>query len=274
REDINVLNVVNFGGGTYVLYAEILPSKEIEVDTEPYSDTFDRPARLLPIEAKALVAAIDLIGDHLPAGALDSARDKIVAALGEDPVREGLQVTTAGGDDSAVARVVASAIESRRVIEIEYYAPAEDRFSHREIEPYALINGREGWYVTGVDPAKEDTRHFRLDRIKSVAFSDRTYEPDPDLNPVADIEGWPRTGEVQGSRVAHVWISPEQARWAREERTVVAEMADGAIVVEWTFKGDEYLVKELLKEAGDAVVLEPADVRAAVLAAAERLLVV
>ena len=54
REDISVLNVVNFGGGAYVIYAEVLPTGEIEVDPEPYSDTFDRPARLLPIEANAL----------------------------------------------------------------------------------------------------------------------------------------------------------------------------------------------------------------------------
>src|SRR5207244_3978345 len=37
REDINVLNVVNFGGGSYVLYAEIKEEEgEIEVDPEPY----------------------------------------------------------------------------------------------------------------------------------------------------------------------------------------------------------------------------------------------
>jgi len=272
REDVNVLNVVNFGGGTYVLYAEIAGG-EIEVDTEPYSDTFDRPARLLPIEAKALVAAIDLIGPHLPAGALDSAREKIVAALGEDPVREGLHVTSAGGDDSEIAAVVASAIEERRLLELDYYVESEDRFSSREIEPYALINGREGWYVTGYDPAKEDMRHFRLDRIKRAEVLDRAYAPRPELDPVADIEGWPQTGTVGGSRVARVWISAEQARWAREERTVVAELDDGSIVVEWAFKGEGYLVKEVLKEAGDAVVLEPADLRDAVLAAAERLLV-
>ena len=94
REDVSVLNVVNFGGGAYVIYAEVLPSGEIEVDPEPYSDTFDRPARLLPIEANALVAAIDLIGPHLAHGALDSAREKIVAALGHDPVEEGLHITS------------------------------------------------------------------------------------------------------------------------------------------------------------------------------------
>ena len=64
REDISVLNVVNFGGGAYVIYAEV-QGDEIEVDTEPYSDTFDRPARLLPIEANALIAAINFLGDHL-----------------------------------------------------------------------------------------------------------------------------------------------------------------------------------------------------------------
>ena len=95
REDVNVLNVVNFGGGSYVLYAEINEdTAEIEVDPEPYSDNFDRPARLLPVEAKALVAAIDLIGEHIPEGSLASAREKIVAALGEDPMEQGLQVAS------------------------------------------------------------------------------------------------------------------------------------------------------------------------------------
>ena len=91
---MNVLNVVNFGGGSYVLYAEFKDEEgEIEVDPEPYSDNFDRPARLLPVEAKALVAAIDLIGEHIPEGSLTSARTKIVAALGRDgPHRVGRPV--------------------------------------------------------------------------------------------------------------------------------------------------------------------------------------
>ena len=272
REDINVLNVVNFGGGTYVIYAEILRSNEIEVDLEPYSDTFDRPARLLPIEAKALVAAIDLIGSHLPMGTLDSAREKIVTALGQDPVDEGLQITSAGADDPELAQVIAGAIADRHVLELEYYAPNEDRFSTRTVEPYGLINSREGWYVASWDRDRDDTRHFRLDRIKNVQVLDEVYKPREDLNPVADIEGWPSTGEVEGSRTALVWISPDQARWASEEQTTVAEFADGSIIVEWTFKGDQYLVKEILKEAGDAAVLEPADVREKIRVTAKQLL--
>ena len=94
REDISVLNVVNFGAGTYVLYAEIHSDGSVEVDPEPYGDSFSRPARLLPVEAKALIAAIDLIGEHIPEGSLTSVRRKVVAALGEDPVHEGLQFAT------------------------------------------------------------------------------------------------------------------------------------------------------------------------------------
>jgi proteasome accessory factor C len=269
REDIAVLNVVNFGAGTYVLYAEIGDDGQIEVDPEPYGDSFARPARLLPVEAKALVAAIDLIGEHIPEGSLSSVRQKIVAALGEDPAQEGLQVAPPGGDDAEIAAVVSRAIADRRLLSFEYYKENEDEFSERTVEPYALINGREGWYVATFDPSRDSVRHFRLDRIKSAVATDETFEPRPDVDPAADVDGWPRTGEVPASRRARVWISPQRARWAREERRVVAELEDGAVIVERGFAGLRYLVRDVLKEAGDAVVLEPEDAREAVRHAAE-----
>ena len=271
REDIDVLNVVSFGGGTYVLYAEVTEDGHVEVDPEPYADNFARPARLLPVEAKALVAAIDLIGEHLPEGALTSAREKIVAALGEDPTEHGLQVASTGGDDSAIARVVSEAIAAGRTLRLDYYKPNEDEFVQRTIEPYALMNGREGWYVASFDPARDDVRHFRLDRIRNAEMTEDRFTRRPEVDPAADVDGWPRTGEVTASRIARVWVSPERARWAREERRVNEELADGSVIVELPFKGVDWLVREVLAEAGDAVVLEPADAREAVLGAVERL---
>jgi proteasome accessory factor C len=268
REDISVLNVVNFGAGTYVLYAEIHSDGTIEVDPEPYGDSFARPARLLPVEAKALVAAIDLIGEHIPEGSLASVRDKVVAALGEDPVHEGLQFAAPGGDDSEIAAQVSRAISTRRQLSFEYYKENEDEFSTRLVEPYALINGREGWYLASFDPTRESVRHFRLDRIKSATVTDNSFDPRADVDPARDVDGWPRTGEVPASRRARVWVSPERARWAREERSVSMELEDGSVIVELGFAGVDWLVRETLKEAGDAVVLEPEDARAAVRAAA------
>jgi proteasome accessory factor BC len=269
REDIAVLNVVNFGAGTYVLYAEIHPDGSIEVDPEPYGDSFARPARLLPVEAKALIAAIDLIGEHIPEGSLTSVRQKVVAALGEDPAHEGLQFAAPGADNLEIAAVVSRAIASRRMLTFEYYKENEDEFTTRRVEPYALINGREGWYVASFDPSRDSVRHFRLDRIKSAAVTDESFEARPDVDPAADVDGWPRTGEVPASSRARVWISPERARWAREERHVVFDLQDGALIVELGFAGVDWLVRETLKEAGDAVILEPADAREAVRHAAQ-----
>jgi proteasome accessory factor C len=272
REDVSVLNVVNFGGGSYVLYAEINDETgKIEVDPEPYSDNFDRPARLLPVEAKALIAAIDLIGEHIPEGSLTSARKKIVAALGEDPMEQGLQVAPPAGDDSDVARKISKAITGRRLIELEYYKENEDEISSRKVEPYALTNGREGWYVASFDPERDGVRHFRLDRVKNASVTDERFRPRPEVDPAAEVDGWLRTGEVEASRTARVWVSPERARWAREARRVVEERSDGSVIVELSFAGVDWLVREILREAGDAAVLEPLDAREAVRVAVGRL---
>jgi proteasome accessory factor BC len=263
REDIELLNVVNFGGGTYVLYAEIL-GEEIEVDSEPYGDNFARPARLLPLEAKALVAAIDLFGDHLPQSDLQSAREKIIAALGHDPSEEGLEIASAGGDDGAVARIVNDAIANSRVLEIKYYKENEDQFTDRRVEPYRLQNGPEGWYVASYDIGKEGVRHFKLDRIKEATLSKERFEPRPEAEELAGVAPWMTHGEMPAAEVARVWVSPERARWLREERTVVEELADGAVVVELPYAGKPWLVREILRGAGDLVVLEPSDAREAI----------
>ncbi len=262
-EDIDVLNVVNFGGGTYVLYAEI-DGDEIEVDADTYGDNFARPARLLPLEAKALVAAIDLFGDHLPQAGLSSARQKIVEALGHDPSQEGLEIAP-GRDDSDVVRTVNDAIERRRVLELHYYKENEDEFVTREVEPYQLVSGPEGWYLGCYDLGKSDTRHFRLDRMKEARLTRRSFEPRQGTDERLAEQEWLVHGEVGSAGVACVWVSPERARWLREERTVVEELADEAVVVELPYGSADWLVREILKGVGDLVVLEPADARKAVL---------
>jgi len=266
QEDIDLLNVVNFGGGTYVLYAEV-QGDEIEVDSEPYGENFARPARLLPLEAKALIAAIDLFGDYLPQGGLQTARGKIVAALGHDPSEEGLEIAAVGGGgDTEVARAVNQAIAERRVLEIQYYKENEDQFTKRRVEPYRLENGREGWYAECFDLKKDDIRHFKLDRIKEATVSEERFEPRPEVEELAGVEGWMTDGEVPTAQVARVWVSPDRARWLREERTVVEELADGAVVVELPYAGTSWLVREILRGAGDLVVLEPDEAREAIAA--------
>jgi proteasome accessory factor C len=102
-------------------------------------------------------------------------------------------------------------------------------------------------------------------------MSEERFTRRPEVDPAADVDGWPRTGEVTASRIARVWVSPERARWAREQRRVAQELADGSVIVELSFKGTDFLVRDILAEAGDAAVLEPAEAREAVREAVARL---
>jgi len=264
REDIDVLNVVNFGGGTYVLYAEV-QGDEIEVDSEPYGDSFARPARLLPLEAKALVAAMDLIGVQMIPG-LESARRKVVTALGHDPSDEGLEIAhTAAEGGAEAAQLINRAIEKRQVLRLHYYKENEDEFTKRTIEPYRLQNGTQGWYVASYDLNQNAVRHFRLDRIREIETTGETYEVREDILPLLDLQGWMSHGEMdQTEEVARVWVSPEEARREREQRTVLEELADGSVVVALPYASTSYLVTKILDGAGDYVVLEPATARDAV----------
>jgi proteasome accessory factor C len=74
---------------------------------------------------------------------------------------------------------------------------------------------------------------------------------------------------VPAASVARVWVSPERARWLAEERTVAEELTDGAVIVEVPYAGTEWLLREVLGGAGELVVLDPEETRAAISEALE-----
>ena len=237
REDIDVLNVVNFGGGTYVLYAEI-DGDQIEVDPDTYGDNFARPARLLPLEAKALVAAIDLFGDHLPQSGLETARAEDRRRARPRPLRGGARDRARAATTPRSCAPSTTRSSRHRVLELQYYKENEDEFVKREVEPYQLVKGPEGWYLGCYDLGRSDTRHFRLDRMKEATMTEREFEPREGVEEALAEQEWLVHGEVTTAGVARVWVSPERARWLREERTVVEELSDGAVVVELPYGSD------------------------------------
>ena len=76
--------------------------------------------------------------------------------------------------------------------------------------------------------------------------AEERFQPRPEVDPAAEVDGWLRTGEVEASRSARVWVSPERARWAREARRVVEERTDDSVLVELSFAGVDWLVREIL----------------------------
>jgi predicted DNA-binding transcriptional regulator YafY len=275
EEDVNLLNLINFGGGCYALYAQI-DDDAVHVVKEVYGDRFARPARLSPLEAKALLWALEFIGDRLPIDsehALSSARRKIEAAIGEDnlpPIELG-RVQTANAD---VAAAVSRGIREDRLLEIDYWTESRGAMTQRTIEPHLLVNARDAWYVVAYCRRAQDQRTFRLDRIRSARLLEERFTRRPEM----------QTGPYQArgdrrapdgttlAQSASVWCSPQIARWLAEEHRSRERYPDGSVLVEIPYASEEWLVKELLKHQGEAVLFEPVGLRRTVADLADRVL--
>src|SRR5205085_4084015 len=66
EDHLSLLNLVNFGGGCYAIYAQ-LEDGEVRVDTELFGDTFRAPPRLTPLEARAIRLALEFVGPMIAA---------------------------------------------------------------------------------------------------------------------------------------------------------------------------------------------------------------
>ena len=60
EEHLQLLNLVNFGGGCYTVYAA-LDGDSVHVDKELYGDTFRLAPRLTPLEARAIRLALEFV---------------------------------------------------------------------------------------------------------------------------------------------------------------------------------------------------------------------
>jgi len=57
------------------------------------------------------------------------------------------------------------------------YTRRDGTDSRREVEPHALVNYGSRWYLVAWDPAREDWRTFRVDRIRRPASSGVRFKP-------------------------------------------------------------------------------------------------
>jgi len=259
EEHLGLLNLVNFGGGCYAVYAT-LAGDHVHVERELFGDAFRRPPRLTPLEARAIRLALEFVGPMIAAEAhtpLDRVRKKLEETFGQFELPDGVE-PEAGSADEGHVRTFSDAITRHQVVEIEY-VNADGAHSERVIEPHVLERELPWWYVHSWDRTREAQKSFRLDRMRSVRLLDETFEPRADLEPE----------KLSDVRTARVLFDAEVAPW-RIERGA-RPLADGTALEELRFGSEDWLVGEILSHRGRAVVLEPEDLRARVRARAREL---
>jgi proteasome accessory factor C len=266
QESLDLLNLVNFGGGCYAVYCST-ENGHVMVDKELYGDTFRRPARLSPLEAKALLRALDVISPLVAAEAhttLATVRAKVEAAFGSYALADTPAPHETDAAEHAVT-VLSAGVRDRRLVEITYLSRSSNEFSTRTVEPYLLRRDDRGWYVETWDRSREGRRTFRVEYIKEANLSRAAYEPRPQMSDLDHSLG----GEVG---IARIWFTPERARWELEGRPGAQPARGGAAVADVTYGSREWLVSEILRYRGQAEVIEPDVVRTQVRRSAEQLL--
>jgi predicted DNA-binding transcriptional regulator YafY len=263
EEHLQLLNLVNFGGGCYTIYAA-LEGDEVHVDKELYGDTFRHAPRLTPLEARAIRLALEFVGPMIAADAhtpLDRVRKKLEETFGQFELGQTPQPRT--GEGAAEADLVATlteGIRERHLVEIEYQKEGEQTWSQRVVEPYSLERELPNWRVHTWDRTRDGERSFRLDRMRSAKVTSETFDPRPGFEPRG----------LRDARSAKVlYAKGVAARWAAERGAT--PLKDGTALAEMPVGSPEWLVGEIFSHRGEAVLLEPEEMREAIAARARDL---
>jgi proteasome accessory factor BC len=259
EEHLSLLNLVNFGGGCYTIYAE-LSDGHVHVDKELWGDTFRLPPRLTPMEARAIRLALEYVGPMIAADAhtpLDKVRSKLEETFGQFALAQ-TPDSDAGAEEDLIA-TLARGRDEHRLVEIEYQKEVDAQPSTRVVEAYTFERALPHWYVHTYDRSSDGERSFRLDRMRSAKLLKERFEPRDGFEPT----------RLRGARSARVLYTPEIARYEIERGA--RPLADGSALREVKVGSDEWLESEILSKRGEAVLLEPAELRSQVGARARQL---
>lgn len=151
---------------------------------------------------------------------------------------------------------IQSAIDSRRAVCFQYYAPSGE--SERTIEPYYLVFRWSSWYVWGWCEKRKDYRLFKLNRMNQVEVLDRTFArrkvPLPDLSEERIFPG--------GIQVRAVFDSDVKWRLVEEfGADCFTNTENGKLLFTADYTDMENLVSWLLTFGAKVEILEPKEVR-------------
>ena len=154
--------------------------------------------------------------------------------------------------------VLFGAVASRTPVAASYHG------EERTIDPYRLEFQRGRWYLTGHDRLRGEERNYRLDRIEGVVhLTDLPpFEPPSTAIPGRAVGAWELGGEEPVTAVLR--IDGPAARWIVHHvgPDHVRSVEDGVAVVELPVTNRAAFRSFVLSFLDHAEVLEPAELRA------------
>ncbi len=144
------------------------------------AESMDRPLRLGPDEASALLIGLRMLAD-LPGpqdrSALRKTIAKLEAAAGEAAAASTkVAVHMDGRAPADVQAQVADAMRQGRRLHLSYYVPGRDEATERDVDPMRLLLLEGRTYLEAWCRSAEAVRLFRLDRVLGISLLDVASE--------------------------------------------------------------------------------------------------
>lgn len=156
------------------------------------------------------------------------------------------------------------AVRDRRVVRFDYRAAGSEVLLTRTVEPWGVVSRRGRWYVVGHDRERDAPRVFRLSRINGPVLN--AGPPGTVVVPegvdIRAMVGY--RDSLMPERVATVRVREATCQWLRQVGKV-RPGEDGWDLVTLDFADPEWLAGSVVGFAADAEVLDPPDVRDAVI---------
>lgn len=289
-KDLHVLFMCGLPGG----YPDDLIDVDISALVQPdgdrvirmsNADYLDRPLRLSPTEASALVVALRVVRGSAEPGTrdvVDRVLHKLEAALGDEAAIDAGE-DGSGVDPAADVRVrLEQAVAAERQVLLRYHVPSRDEVVERTVDPHVVTEHGNVAYLDAWCHAADAPRTFRVDRIVEARTLGSAVEVHADTAATAGAasgEGARAEASFEpfvppaDSPLATLLLDAE-VRWLPDYLPVVAqrERADGRAEVDLHVVDPRWLVRLVARHAPHVVVLAPAELAAAFTARAQETL--
>jgi len=217
--------------------------------------------RLSAAEATALAAALQAAGFS----AQDPLVTRILAATSAGFDAKALEHTirtAVSTHDTSVFETLARATRDADVVELEYGSAGSESTTVREVEPRSVFAQRGAWYLSAWCRLSDSWRTFRLDRVRSARLTGESFDREargasPDVTAGFGLEDSP---------VARLRFSSDEPFAHREwpGSKVVSGPEAASVEIEVPYSGTGWIARQVVARLGGVEVVEPAEVRAAV----------